>query len=58
MLEHHVRASHGYEPPASSKSAIAALRPAGWLVKTTSGKLSRADNLAKYLNDPEADHAA
>ncbi|MCB4821716.1 AMP-binding protein [Roseicella aerolata] len=29
--------------------AIAALRPPGWLVKTTSGKLSRAQNLAKYL---------
>ncbi|TDG19289.1 AMP-binding protein [Paracraurococcus ruber] len=29
--------------------AVAALRPPGWLVKTTSGKLSRAANLAKYL---------
>ncbi|TCZ66801.1 AMP-binding protein [Roseicella aquatilis] len=30
---------------------IAALRPPGWLVKTTSGKLSRAENLAKYLTE-------
>ncbi|MDO9712078.1 AMP-binding protein [Paracraurococcus lichenis] len=28
-----------------------ALRPPGWLVKTTSGKLSRAENLAKYLSE-------
>jgi len=31
--------------------AVAVLRPPGWLVKTTSGKLSRAENLAKYLGE-------
>lgn len=26
--------------------------PSGWLIKTTSGKMSRRDNLAKYLSEP------